>query len=401
MALLPVDEAITRVTGGLSPLGVETVSLDDALGRVLAGDLVAARDQPPFSASAMDGYAVRKSDVATIPASLTVIGEVPAGRPFDRKVGAGEAVRIFTGGVVPDGADLIVIQENTRRDGDTVIVEAAAGAKSYIRPKGFDFTVGERVLEPGCRLTPQDLALAASLNMPDLTVRQQPVVAIMATGNELVEPGGTPGPGQIISSNTIGIASMVKALGAIPLDVGIARDTMADLRQTAGKAKGAEILVTLGGASVGDHDLVKPALEELGLAVDFWRIAMRPGKPLMFGTMADMKVLGLPGNPVSALVCARIFLRPMIARLLGQSVETGRTATAVLGTALPENDQRQDYLRARLDYDGGGLPRVLPFAKQDSSLLKTLARADCLVIRPPFAPAAKEGDHVPYLTLDI
>lgn len=401
MPLLPVDEAVARVTRGLAALDAETISLNEAHGRVLAADLVATRDQPPFAASAMDGYAVRKCDVETVPVSLVVTGEVPAGRPFDRPVNAGEAVRIFTGGVVPEGADQIVIQENTERDGDSVIVQSAPGPKSYIRPKGLDFADGETVLEAGGKLGPQDLALAAALNYPQVSVRKRPIVAILANGDELVEPGGNPGPGQIISSNSVGIAALIRALGATPLDLGIARDNLDDLRRRAGQAKDADILVTLGGASVGDHDLVRPALESLGLSVDFWRIAMRPGKPLMFGDMGDMKVLGLPGNPVSAFVCAHVFLRPMIARLLGLRQEANRGGFAVLGTPLPENDQRQDYLRARLEFTGDTLPRAMPFAAQDSSLLKNLARADCLIIRSPLAPAANEGDQVAYLTLDF
>ncbi len=401
MALLPVEEAIARVTGGLTPLKSERVALGAALGRVLAEDLTAARDQPPFAASAMDGYAVRASDVETLPARLRIIGEVPAGRPFEHRVDPGEAVRIFTGGVVPQGADLVVIQENTVREGNNVTITAAPGTNPYIRPKGFDFSNGERVLSAGSLLTPPALALAASLNAPEVAVRKRPRVAIMASGDELVKPGTTPEPGQIISSNNVGLAALVSALGAIPQDLGIARDTMADLRRTAGKAQDADILITLGGASVGDHDLVRPALEEMGLRLDFWRIAMRPGKPLMFGAMGDTKVLGLPGNPVSAFVCSHVFLRPMIARLLGARGDGGQTRRAVLAAPLGENDERQDYLRATLDHSADGLPRATPFARQDSSLLKTLARADCLIVRPPFAPAARTGDRVCVMQLTV
>lgn len=398
--LKPVADAVAQVTSGLKPVTAEMVALSQGLGRVLAEQVTVARDQPPFPASAMDGYAVRGVDVETTPATLKLIGEAPAGGAFSGKVGKGEAVRVFTGAPIPDGCDRVIMQEDTQADGDEVTITRAPGRDLFVRPRGLDFSTGEVLLEQGTRLNARGLALAAAANQPWLNVRRKPRIAILATGNELVAPGADPRDDQIISSNSTALAGFVARFGGEPHDLGIARDTIDDLVDKTRGAGGADILVTIGGASVGDHDLVQPALKKAGLEVDFWRIAMRPGKPLMFGEMAGLKVLGLPGNPVSALVCARIFLKPMIDALLGVEPQDD-TAQAILGADLPENGIRQAYLRARLDETPEGWPQATPFEAQDSSMLKTLHQSDCLVIRPVKAPAAKAGDRVRILRLDF
>lgn len=398
--LLAVGDAIARVTRGLSPLEPETVPIGAAAGRVLAKDLTASHDQPPFAASAMDGYAVRARDVAEVPARLKVIGEAPAGHPFNGEVGAGQAVRIFTGSALPDGADTIVIQEDTESDGDMITVRESAAEGRFVRPRGFDYSAGEVLLPTGRRLDSRALALAASMNCADLSVRRRPEVALLATGDELVEPGTALEPGQIVSSNNIGLASFIVRCGGVVRDLGIARDTPEDLAAKADLAAGADILVTLGGASVGDHDLVQSVLAERGLKVDFWRIAMRPGKPLIFGRMGEIRLLGLPGNPVSAFVCARIFLKPMLDALLGLPDTGDETLEAVLGGPLGANDRRQEYMRGRLERGPDGKLVAHPFTSQDSSQLRRLADADCLIIRPPHAPAVDAGATVRILPLD-
>jgi molybdopterin molybdotransferase len=397
--LLTVETALARLTGRISPLGSEMVSLGAASGRVLAGDLVARRTQPPVAMSAMDGYAVRAADVARVPATLGRVGVSAAGCGFAGAVGSGQAVRIFTGAPIPDGADTIVIQEDTDSDGDIVTVRKGAPVGRHIRVAGIDFAEGDILLRAGCTLGPQDIALAAAMNHPWLPVRRAPRVAILATGDELVLPGEPLGPDQIICSNAFGVAAMVRAWGGDAVDLGIARDEREALRRAAAGAHGADILVTIGGISVGDHDLVRAALGKEGLDVDFWRIAMRPGKPLMFGRLGESWVLGLPGNPVSALVCALVFLRPAIDCLLGRDIQGSGQSQAVLGGALPENDGRQDYLRAGLRRSADGTLVATPFKLQDSSVLSLLSRADCLVVRPPRAPAAPMGVVVPVLPL--
>lgn len=350
----------------------------------------------------MDGYAVRAGDVASLPATLAVITEIPAGRPFAGSIGPGEAARIFTGGAIPDGADTIVIQENVEVvAAGKVRVTENSGAGQYVRPRGLDFHEGEALIPAGRCLTPRDIALAAAMNVPELAVTRRPRVAILATGDELVEPGIDPGPGQIVSSNGVGLAAFVETYGGEPINLGIAPDRLEALSEAITGAGDAEILVTLGGASVGDHDLVQEALGKAGLDLDFWRIAMRPGKPLMFGQIGALRALGLPGNPVSALVCAQIFLKPMIEQLLGWDTDEPETRIARLGTPLPANDQRQDYLRARLARAEDGATVVTPFDRQDSSMLRTLAHANCLIVRPPHAPAAPAGTSVDVLPLDF
>lgn len=401
MALISVDEALSRLLADVKPLGAETVPLASANGRVLAADLAATRTQPPFPASAMDGYAVRAADIAAVPATLKLIGEAPAGRAFAGTIRAGETVRIFTGAPLPEGSDTVLIQENTTRDGDTVTALESAPLGRFVRPAGLDFTKGEVLLAAGTRLDYRRLALAAAMNHPALELRRRPKVAILATGDELVEPGEQPGPDQIIASNHAGIAALVEDCGGEALQLGIAADRREDI---AGKIAGAraaraDILVTLGGASVGDHDLVQEVLAAAGMDLGFWRIAMRPGKPLMAGRIEDMRVLGLPGNPVSSLVCGVLFLRPLIEALLGRPPHRRDADLLPLAADIGGNDQREDYLRARILRENDGTERVAPFERQDSSMLATLARADALVVRPPHAAPAPAGTPVPVLRL--
>ena len=393
MGLLPVADALAAILAGVVPLSEETVALDDAHRRVLARDIAALRTQPPQAMSAMDGYAVRSVDVANIDARLKVVGEVAAGRPFDRTVGAGEAVRIFTGGVIPQGADAVIIQEDTLVDGDGIVITEAAVAGRHIRPPGADFRAGDVLLAVGRRLSDRDLSLAAAMNYPELVVRRRPKVALFATGDELVMPGNKLGPGQIVYSNGYALRALARAEGAEIIDLGIAADTMEATRQSIRRARAAsaDILITTGGASVGDHDLVKPSLEAEGVEMAFWQIAMRPGKPMMHGRRDGMRVIGLPGNPVSSYVCAWLFLVPLICALLGRSDVHHVPEPALLGRSLVANDHRQDYLRARLEQREDGVLIATPVQHQDSSLLGNLAAAQALVIRSPFAPAAAKA----------
>ncbi|UPJ55018.1 gephyrin-like molybdotransferase Glp [Bradyrhizobium sp. 192] len=403
MALMPVSDALAAVLAGVEPLPEQMVPLDEAHHRVLARDVAARRTQPPQAMSAMDGYAVRAADAAAIDSRLTVIGEVAAGRPFTGRVGAGEAVRIFTGGVVPDGVDAVVIQEDTIADGKSVTIKEAAIVGRHIRPAGVDFREGDVLLRKGTRLTERDLALAAAMNHPQLAVCRRPKVAILATGDELVMPGATPGHGQIVYSNGFALHALARQEGAETIDLGIAADTLA--ATTAGirraRESGADILITTGGASVGDHDLVQQALTDEGIAMAFWKIAMRPGKPMMHGRLGTMGVIGLPGNPVSSYVCAFLFMVPLIRALSGRSVIHHHRERAVLGRDLGANDQREDYLRARLELRDDGTLVALPVSHQDSSLLANLAAAQVLLVRAPFAPQAEAGSPCEMLRLPV
>ena len=398
--MISVAEARQKILEPLGPTGIETIGLADALGRVLAEDVHARVTQPPVAVSAMDGYAVRAEDVAETPATLRQIGEAPAGGAFGGIVGQGEAVRIFTGGPVPSGANAIVIQEDVEADGSNITVKVGVAGGKYVRPAGLDFTVGEVGLTAGRLLGARDVALAASMNCPWLRVHRKPSVAVLATGDELVMPGEPIGPNQIVSSNNVGLCAFIQAAGAEAIDLGIALDTEGSLKTLASGAKGADMLVTIGGASVGDHDLVRSVLGDVGLDVDFWRIAMRPGKPLMFGRFGETAMLGLPGNPVSALVCSLIFLRPAISKMLGLGDALAPFGKAELSCDVGANDRREDYLRATLSRDGSGTLVATPFELQDSSMLSRLAQANCLIIRAPHAPAAPKGTPVDIIQMD-
>jgi len=392
VVLLSVADALSRVLEHAMPLPAEEVPVAEADGRVLAYALKARRTQPPADVSAMDGYAVRATDVVNPPVRLNIIGEVAAGRPFDHAIGPGEAARIFTGGVIPDGADTIIIQEHARRDGDSVEIERSSAKGRHIRVRGLDFKAGDALLSAGHRLTARDLALAAAMNHPLVPVHRRPKIALFATGDELVPPGMEPAPGQIVSSNTISLAALARAEGAEVEDLGIVGDrlddTVAAVRRA--RARGADILLTSGGASVGDYDLVQKAFAAEGMALSFWRLALRPGRPLMHGRLGAMDVLGVPGNPVSAFVCGFLFLVPLIRRLAGRTDLAPPTEPAVLGCDLPANDERADYLRATLKDSAEG-PVATPFPIQDSSMIAPLAKSDCLVIREAYEPAAKAG----------
>jgi len=349
----------------------------------------------------MDGYAVRAADAASVGTRLKVIGEVAAGRPFDGAIGKSEAARIFTGGVIPDGADAVVIQEDTVADGNSITVTEAAAAGRHIRPAGVDFREGDVLLRCGSRLTERDLSLAASMNYPELPVRRRPKLALLATGDELVMPGQTPGPGQIVYSNGYALRALARAEGADTVDLGVAADTMEATTSGIRRARdlGADILVTTGGASVGDHDLVKESLEAENVRIAFWKIAMRPGKPMMHGRLGAMRVMGVPGNPVSSYVCTFLFVVPLIRALSGRKVIHNARESALLGRDVAANDQREDYLRARLEEREDGTLIATPVTRQDSSLLANLAAAQALLIRAPFAPAAKAGSPCEILRL--
>lgn len=394
MALMPVADAMTAVLDGVEALPEEMVALPDAHHHVLARDIASLRTQPPADMSAMDGYAVHAADVAKAPARLTVIGEAAAGSPFDAPVRSGEAVRIFTGGVVPLETDAVVIQENTTRDGDIVVINEPIATGRNIRRAGIDFREGDVLLRAGRRLTDRDLSLAAGMNHPRLPVHRRPRVAVLATGDELVLPGSDPKPGQIVLSNGYALHALARQEGADTIDLGIAADTMEATTAAIRKARdsGADVLVTTGGASVGDHDLMHVALQAEGVDLAFWKIALRPGKPMMHGRLGDMRVIGLPGNPVSSYVCAFLFMAPLLRALSGRADIHHALEPAVLGNALAANDQRQDYLRASLARRADGATVATTVSQQDSSLLAKLAAAQALVIRPPFAPAAAAGE---------
>jgi len=395
MSLTPVPVALKALLDSVpGPTPAQTLALAHCAGRVLAEDVAALRTQPPFANSAMDGYAARATDL-TLGKELKVVGESAAGRGFSGQVGPGETVRIFTGAPIPDGADAILIQEHAEGVGGPVIrVVKPAGKGQFIRPAGLDFQTGEILLKAGRRLDSAALGLAAAAGHPTLSVRRKPLVAILATGDELVLPGEPVGPDQIVASNSFALAALIEQAGGTTLDLGIARDNHPDLaaKIDAARAAGADVLITLGGASVGEHDLVQAALKAQGMALGFWKIAMRPGKPMMMGRLGPMVALGLPGNPVSSIVCGHLFAMPLVEALLGiADPERDRSEPATLAVDLPANDERQDYLRATTEIIEGER-RVRPFAKQDSSMLANLSRAEALVIRPAFAEPAKAGD---------
>lgn len=390
--MISVAAALEHLFGLVSPLGIETVPLREASGRVLARDIAAARTQPPFDASAMDGYALRRAEVET-DAMFKVIGEAAAGHGFSGSVAPGQCVRIFTGAPLPDGADYVVIQEDTTRRGDLITLGRDIDQKSNVRPAGGDFKEGD-LISGTRRLGPTDVALLASMNIAEVPVFKRPCVAIMATGDELVAPGEAPGPDQIIASNSYGLAALLESAGAEARLLPIARDTIPALKTAFALASSADLIVTIGGASVGDHDLVSEAAAEMGMSQSFYKVAMRPGKPLMAGRMGDIPMVGLPGNPVSALVCGTIFVAPMIAALQGLPRRAPERLTAPLAAPLTANGPREHYMRAKLSADG-----LTAFDRQDSSLLTVLAGADALLVRPPQDPAQSVGTVMEYIPL--
>jgi molybdopterin molybdotransferase len=397
--MLAVDEALKSVLLGIKQLDYEQISIDQSLGRVLAIDLISRLTQPPSAVSAMDGYAVSVNDLATIPVTLKQIGESAAGKSFNGKILAGQTVRIFTGASIPEGANTIIIQEDTEKSGGGIIIKEAAPEGKYIRPAGMDFKKGQKLLKAGTRLNARNIGLAAAMNIPWIKVTRKPRIAILSTGNELVLPGEFVGQDKIISSNSLGLAAMVSANGGIPINLGIAKDDPRSLKNAVSQLSGVDMLITIGGASVGDYDLIKSVLSKEGLNITFSRVAMRPGKPLIFGNIFGTPMLGLPGNPVSASVTATLFLLPAISKMLGAEDSSHNTETAALGRDVKKNDSRQDYLRAKLAINKAGEKIVTPFARQDSSMLKNYAKADCLIIRQPFAVPLAKGEIVSIIPL--
>ncbi len=401
--MISVQDALARIVSSFTPLPAETVGLGECLGRVLAEPVVARTTAPPANVSAMDGYAVRADDfVRRPPVRLYIIGEVAAGKTLKGAVHPGEAVRIFTGAPMPSGTNAVVAQEAVRTDDDGhIIVSEPVPASRNVRPAGIDFKTGDICLPAGKTVTVRDVGLMAAMNVPWVRVRRRPRVAILATGNEVVLPGEHLGPNQITSSNTLSLMALVTACGGVPLNLGVAQDTAESLIAGAAAAEGADLLVTSGGASVGDYDIVHKVLSNRGHAVHSWKVAMRPGRPLLFGKTGNVPLLGLPGNPVSSMISALVFLRAALRALLGQSTAAEvLPPTAKLGHALPAGDSRQLYLRATLGHDAAGDLTATPFVQQDSAMLTTLAASDCLIVRPPNAAAAAPGDRVEILLLE-
>ncbi|MBK1659100.1 molybdopterin molybdotransferase MoeA [Paracraurococcus ruber] len=396
--MISVEDARSRILAALAAAPAETVPLAQGWSRVLARPVISRVTQPPADVSAMDGYAVRTPD-AVAGASLAVIGSAPAGHPFAGEVGPGEAVRIFTGAILPPGADAILLQEDAEAAEGRVRVQETVQQGRWIRRRGLDFATGAELLPAGRRLTARDIGLAAAANHAWLAVHRTPRIGILATGDEIALPGDPIPPGGIVSSNAHALAALVRAAGGDPLVLPIAPDDRQAIAEAAVAARACDLLVTTGGASVGDHDLVQAALGPQGFALDFWQIAMRPGKPLIWGRLGATPVLGLPGNPVSALVCAVQFLVPAIARLSGQPGGPPRAIRALAGAPLAENDRRFDHLRASLVPGEDGQMLATPFPLQDSSMLQVLARAEALILRAPHAPALPRGAPVEVIPL--
>lgn len=403
-----VGEAIRRITADVEPLSAETVSLDAAHGRILAAELTALLSQPPFPSSAVDGYAVRAGDAAP-GARLLVAGESAAGQGFPGRLQPGQAIRIFTGAPLPAAADAVVMQERARRhglvvdgsvvDGPVVEILEAAQPGGFIRPLGSDFRAGDALLHAGCKLSASNLMLAASMNRAEIPVRRQPEVAILATGDELVAPGRTPGPGQIIASTPCGLAPLARSAGGRPRLLGVARDRLDSLHAALDEAEGADILLTVGGTGQGDHDLLREALAQRGFIAAFHQVAMQPGKSTLFGRLGPQRALCAPGSPTAALLCARLFLVPLIAALLGARAHPEDPATATLAAPLPANGERQRYIPAVLTLDGEGNRVAAPLGAPGLSGAALLSRADGFILRPPFAAATAPGAHVSVLDM--
>ncbi|WP_419758143.1 gephyrin-like molybdotransferase Glp [Acidisoma sp.] len=396
--MISVTEARTRILAGLAPTAPEIVPLMEGVGRVTAAPVIARHSNPPADVSAMDGYAVRAEDAAA-GARLRLIGAAPAGHPFDGRIEPGETVRLFTGSVVPGGADAILIQENATLSDGVVTLNEATPPGRHIRRMGQDFRAGETLIPAGKRLNPRSIGLAAAGGHAWLAVHRRPRIVILSTGDEIVLPGEPLPPGGVVSSNGPALAALVRVAGGEPVMLPSARDDIGAIAAATDAARGAEMLLTTGGASVGDHDLVQAALAGRGMVLDFWRIAMRPGKPLMHGKLGEVPMLGLPGNPVSAIVCAILFLLPAIAKLSGLPGDPPLAEAVRLGAPLAANDMREDYIRASLLTQVDGQWIAEPYAKQDSGMISRMAEADALIIRPPFAPACDVGEMVPAIRL--
>jgi molybdopterin molybdotransferase len=389
--LISVDEALARVLEGVATLPSEAIPIGEAHGRVLAQSLAALRTQPPADVSSMDGYAARSADLKGAQTRLKLIGQSAAGRPFPAAVKPGEAVRIFTGAIMPDGADAIVVQEDARPEGEFVTLPSAP-AGNYVRRRGLDFVEGKTMFEAGRRLTSRDLGLAAAMDHARAGVARRPRVAIIATGDELVPPGAGGDPNRVVASNPIGLAALLRGENALVSDLGIVPDELeATINAIRLARNNVDLLITLGGASVGDHDLIAPALKAEGIALGFHRVALRPGRPLLLGVAGNLRVLGLPGNPVSSFVCALLFVVPLLRKLQGRTDVVPMPEPAVLGVDLPENDHRQDYLRARIARGPDARLVATPHGRQDSSMQALLVESDGLLVRAPHAPAAKAG----------
>jgi molybdopterin molybdotransferase len=396
--MLSVQEARERIIAAMPLLSAVEINIADAFGCVLAEDLIARRTQPPHAVSAMDGYAVRAADIAELPVTLNLVGYSPAGGSYDGTLRPGETVRIFTGAPVPNGADTVVIQEDTEADGTSILIKEGESGL-HIRSQGLDFKAGDPLLKSGRVVTARDAGLIAAMNIPWLKVRRKPRVAILSTGDEIVMPGDPVGPNQIVSANSIGLAAIVKLFGGEPVLLGIAPDDKDALARMAESAKGMDLLLTTGGASVGDHDLIQEVLGNVGLELDFWKIAMRPGKPLIFGDFNGTPMLGLPGNPVSTVVCALLFLRPALQAQFGIFDAQSEIERAFLAAPLKQNGGRQDYMRASLEISSDGAKHVTAFPVQDSSMMVPLARSDCFIIREPGAPSLDAGASVTILPM--
>tara|TARA_Y100000588_G_C14220516_1_gene910771 strand:- start:471 stop:1685 length:1215 start_codon:yes stop_codon:yes gene_type:complete len=392
--MISVQKARDKLLASFTELPAEDISLDKSLGRVLAKAIIARRTQPPTDLSAMDGYAVRCRDFCKLPSEGRCIGEAPAGNMFEGTIGPGEVVRIFTGGPIPSGADAVVLQEDTLINDQCVTITEKPTPGQYIRKAGLDFQEGVDQIFPGRFMKVRDIGLAAAMNHPWISVRRRPIITILATGDEIVRPGEPLGPSQIVSSNSISLKAFVENCGATGINLGIANDDPSTLDTMIAGAAGSDLLITTGGISVGDYDLVRQTLLSKGLTVDFWKVAMRPGKPVMFGKLGPVPVLGLPGNPVSALVCSLIFVKPIIEKMLGVSVSNSERSYATLTIPLPPNDEREDFLRAKTNFNKEEGLTVTPFPKQDSSMVSLLASSDCLVVRAPNAKKASEGETV-------
>jgi molybdopterin molybdotransferase len=399
--LISVDEALSRVLAAAQAISdVETVGLLAARGRTLAGNIAALRTQPPTDVSAMDGYGLRAQDLAVAGARVQRVGTSAAGAPFDDVVQPGQCVRIFTGAAIPAGVDTVLLQEDALVDGDLVGATAPVIAGKHIRARGLDFAEGAVGLSAGVRLGPAEIGLAAAMNHAQLRVTRRPRIALLATGDELVPPGTPVGDDKIVCSNTYSVAALIEEAGGEAVDLGIAPDNLEATQAFIARARDCDALVTLGGASVGEHDYVKQALANSGMELGFWKLAMRPGKPLIHGVLNGRTVLGLPGNPVSSMVCAMLFLQPLVRKLSGGAdYQKDRTQQAFLGADVKPNDFRQDFLRATLARDADGRLIATPFALQDSSMISIIARSQALVIRPPNSPAARAGEACRILPL--